>query len=311
LQCKIIGLDTGETLGAAAGTALLNESERAMLGDSYILQPADPTPPVSTTVAATPVSITDSDTAVRIADERSREPHPLNPDVKRRGPFPFPIKVMIGGKERPLKFQMNDRGGIPQQDCFLPVKVGEVYEIRIGNRSKKTVTMRLLIDGLNTLPEPETDAKGLQTLVWGKRVNMDEARARVLDPRDAPYTEKGIPFWKVSGFATQVGSQGKVREFTVVDASQALAARGRGNFTDQIGMITAAFYTAEKNDRRSVGTAAGRERRVPIGIQSGVKVGTPLATVTIRYGDTELPQPRPGGSPQSAPRDNGRSSTAN
>ena len=88
------------------------------------------------------------------------------------------VSIAFGlGQERPFVFRGNE--------CLLPGRAGEAYRIDVEDRSDQVVCMRLLVDGLNTLSEPEK-AKGIETLVWGKRVNLDEARYYVLDPALRP-----------------------------------------------------------------------------------------------------------------------------
>jgi len=262
IQCKLVRTDSDELAGYSGGAAALNESEWAMLGKSVSLSPSDyrPEPVVA---GKTPTS-----TATQIInrmDERATGPHPL-----RNENFTFPIRIMIGGQERKGVFQGND--------YYVPVKRGEVYEIWVENRSGQVAIMRLLVDGLNTLPEKE-NTKGVLSYIVGKRVNLDEARFWVLDPADDTR-------FAVRGFVTAVGEQGKLREFQVVDSEQSLAARQK--FTDQIGLITAAFY-APAPGTRSVpmpyGTGLGKERSENIGKAQGVRPGNLLAVVHIRYTD--------------------------
>ena len=141
--------------------------------------------------------------------------------------------------------------------------------------------MRLLVDGLNTLLEKES-TKGAEIHVIGKRVSLDEARPWALDPVDTDPRLKGI--WAVRGFVTEIGAQGKLREFTVVDAQESLAARRQ--FTDQIGLITAAFYAPDDgaSKGRGIGTAAGKEREESI-LYADKKLhcGNLLGVVHIRY----------------------------
>jgi hypothetical protein len=132
--------------------------------------------------------------------------------------------------------------------------------------------MRMLVDGLNTLPQQVME-KGVATLVIAPPVSLDEARAWLLDPERSPVNA-------VRGFVTQIGVQGEVREFTVVDAADSLAARQ--HFTQQVGVITVAFY-APAGDGRGIGTAAGRERSEEIEEREGFKVGNLLAVVHLRY----------------------------
>lgn len=131
--------------------------------------------------------------------------------------------------------------------------------------------MRLLVDGLNTLPEKE-ESKGVATYLVGAPVSLDQARFWILDPESAKVHA-------VQGFVTETGREGKLQKFTVVDAQKSLAARQQ--FTDQIGLITAAFY-ASGGGSRAIGTAAGEERVENLEELGGVKVGNLLGVVSIR-----------------------------
>jgi uncharacterized caspase-like protein len=278
IQCKLTSVDTDEQIGFAAGTAQLNESEWAMLGRSVRIQPGDRTPPLPASDDEAPPSA--EDTVVQNADERSQGPHPLqDPD------FDFPLQIVVGGKPRPLVFKTTGDGADARTDCFVGLRRGEVYQIWIGNRGDRPVMMRLLVDGCNTQPEAEK-SKGVTTTVWGMRVSLDEARSWRLDPHDPKVVKvKGIPTSAVPGFFTEVGNtSSKYKEFTVVDADESLAARQK--FTDQIGMITAAFYTEAAGSKRSLGTTGGKEQSVEVAAHRS-KVGNLLSVVHIRYVDAD------------------------
>ena len=270
LRCKLLETEGDKAIGQVGGVARLSESEWAMLGRSAQIdlphqgpQPgAPPSPPEGQRV-------------IQQADARSQGAHPLL-DPK----FPYRLRMMVRGKTGPL----HERKPIFQgNDCFLPVRVGEVYELWAENRSGHAVMMRLLVDGLNTLPEKE-ETKGIATYLVGKRVNLEEARPWELDPqsRDATLIEN-VPTWAVRGFVSETGTQGKLRDFVVVDAEQSLAARQR--FTDQIGLITAAFYLPKGT--RSVGTGQGAERIENIREAANKEVGNLLAVVHLRYVDEQ------------------------
>jgi hypothetical protein len=153
--------------------------------------------------------------------------------------------------------------------------------------------MRLLVDGLNTLPDCEPAGKDMD--VEGKaqrayraaaRVSLDGARAWLLNPAGATAVG-GVPTWAVRGFVHETGATGTLGEFKVVDASASLAARQQ--FTDQIGLITAAFYQPGRS--RGVGTGEGHQRRENLTESDGPPVGRLLAVVNIRYVDAvELPR---------------------
>jgi hypothetical protein len=156
----------------------------------------------------------------------------------------------------------------------VAVRQGETYRIRVENATEQPVMMRLLVDGLNTLPEKEAD-KGLVTHVWGKRVNLNEARPWVLD-------RKGK--FRIDGFATRTGVKGEWKEFTVVDGEKSLAAKQQ--FTDQIGIITAGFYEIKGNPR-GLGTDAGAQVEVDLLARQGIEIGNLLAVVHIHYVDAD------------------------
>ncbi len=258
LQCKLMNSESGEVVGSAGGIAQLNESEWAMLGRSVMVKDDDRMPPLPGSESA----VVPEDALVERLDEHAQGPHPLS-DPK----FPYRLRVVVNGRERQGVFRGND--------MIVTLNKGEVYQLHVENRSGSLCLMRLLVDGLNTLPQKEENTKGVETMQVAPRVNLSEARAWVLDP--AVRSD-----FAVAGFVTETGVQGKLREFTVVDASQSLAARQQ--FTDQIGLITAAFY-APAGATRGAGTAAGRERQVDLTTRSGVQPGDLLGVVHIRYSD--------------------------
>jgi hypothetical protein len=267
IQCKLVQTVGDEVAGAVGGAARLNESEWAMLGRSAQVRPEDrrPEPPSP----GQPLPRPAEDVVVERLDARADGPHPLQ-DPK----FPFRIRVMVGGKERAGQFRGND--------LVVTLKQGETYELWVENRTGAAAIMRLLVDGLNTLPEKE-DAKGVETFLIGKRVNLDAARHWVLDPAVVPGANK---VWAVRGFITETGATGKLRQFSVVDAQQSLAARQK--FTDQIGLITAAFYSP-KSGSRGVGTGLGQQRDENVAEAQKMVPGDLVGVVHIRYSDGSAP----------------------
>ncbi len=251
LQCKLLATNTDDLVTSVGGTAWLNESEWAMLGKSANLPLAD---------RPSPGSGDPQDLAVITLDDRAKGPHPLaDPN------FPFRVAIKVGGQER--------SGTVQGNDYVVTLDKGEVYELSVENRSGELVLMRLLVDGLNTLPQPVRDEeKGLATFEVAARVNLDEARHWILDPAQ---NER----FAIRGFVTEAGTLGKLRQFVVVDAAQSAAARKQ--FTDQVGLITAAFY-APRSDR-AVGTDLGEEQSEVVTLRGGTQVGELLSVVHIRY----------------------------
>ncbi|MBI2823850.1 MAG: caspase family protein [Planctomycetia bacterium] len=258
LQCKLMNGQTGDVVGSAGGTAHLSPSEWAMIGRSVAVKDEDRIPPLPGGEGG--ASRTPDEELIDRLDERSQGPHP-RADPK----FPFRVKVIVNGQER--------KGVMRGNDMFVTLRKGEVYSIRVENNSDQLALMRLLVDGLDTLPEKST--KGVITYEVAPRVNLEDARHWVLDPAQRKS-------WNIPGFVTETGVDGKYREFTVVDASESLAARQR--FTDQIGMISAAFY-APSGQSRGVGTGAGREGRRDLTTRGGFQCGQLLGVVHLRYTD--------------------------
>lgn len=270
LHCQLIGTEANEILASVGGTAWLSESEWAMLGKSVALREDDwvPRPPEGN---EPPRPIEDA--VVDRMDELAQGPHPFN-DPR----FPFRVWLMVGGKKRKGQFHGND--------YFVPLHKGEEYEIWIENRTGRRVLMRLLVDGLNTNLEKE-GGKGLSTELIGKHVNLEAARAWVLDPKGRGQ-ERNRSVFAVRGFVTKTGAAGKMVRFTVVDVDHSLAARQ--NFTDQIGLITAAFY-AEAALPRAAATGAGRVIEENLE-EIRASVGQLLGVVHIRYYDADEPTAR-------------------
>jgi len=284
LRCKLVQVESGELRWSAGGTALLNEHEWGMLGRSVMIRPEDrigPAPAPGQNLPAQAPQFA-SEQFIERLDQLSQGPdsHPLhNPNFRFRvwvKAGSLDAKGQFQGVERPLEFRGNN--------AYLPVRKDEVLQIWVHNNSGQLALMRLLVDGLNTLPEiiantaiananpmePPSPApwmtrsqsdvmvdgkpKGVITCEWGAHVNLGEARPWVLDPKDEKL-KGGQPTWVIDGFVTKTGEDGELRRFIVVDAEQPLA--GRQQFTDQLGMITVAFYAPAGIGRGPVGIAPG------------------------------------------------------
>ena len=256
--CALKSTDTLDVLAEASSTASLDESEWAMIGRSVALSGGDRTPELG-----------GGPPEVKLAEameEKSKGPHPLLDKS-----FPFRVDVMVGGKKRELVFDGANN------NCYVPLSKGEVYSIQIENNSANAVLMRLLVDGLNTLPETEKETKGVYTTLVAKRVNLDEAAAWKLDPAQTRV-------YSIPGYFESTGEQGKYRQFEVVDAEESTAARQK--FTEQIGIITAAFY-APKGKSRGLGTKAGAQKAGATELYDDVDPGNLLGVVHIHYVEPE------------------------
>jgi hypothetical protein len=191
--------------------------------------------------------------------------------------FPFPVKIFVGGKERPGRAKGNE--------WLVPLRRSETFEIDVENRSGQPVCLRLLVDGLNTLPDlPMT--KGVATLIWGQHVSLETARHWVLDPAKRQGPKKN---WRIRGFVTETGPNGRLRQFVIGSSDQSLAAKRK--FTDEIGLITAAFYDPKPPKARSRGNAVIAGQEVPELLPENVELVPDKlrAVVNIRYVDPDEP----------------------
>jgi hypothetical protein len=265
-QCRLVGLKGQETLGTAGGSADLNESEWGMLG--YSANAPLPAPP--TVDRPTPPE------PIIALDHEAQGAHPML-DPK----FPYRVQIMVGNEERKAVFRGND--------MFVPLRKGEVYWIRIENRDPAVVLLRLLVDGRSTLPEKvgtknvsvesiENPKNEQEVELPAQRVNLAEARYWRLAP-------SGV--FGIRGFFSKLGEDGKYNEFKVTDVPNSLSERE--TFSDQLGIITAAFYTP-KGGSRGLMTEPGKEQKQKLRMYKDMEIGKLLAPITVHYVEPEVLQ---------------------
>lgn len=290
LQCKVEMSGSNVVVGSAGGKAIIDEHEWASLGHSVAVRPEDR--PASAPATPDRPVVGANEQFIQRLDQLAQGPHPLlDPNFK----FRVWLEVGTVDTNGPFKERKPEFRG---SDCFVPVHKREVLHIHVENNSGQLALMRLLVDGLNTLPEKITttviengQAKGVVTSQWGQRVDLGDARHWLLDPngeelkKKAPKEElmKKAPNWVISGFATETGENSEMRQFVVVDADKSLAMRQQ--FTEQLGLITAAFYAPASTGRGPLGIAPGpaiiqnlKERKSP-------PIGKLLGVVHLRYVD--------------------------
>ncbi len=237
VECKLIRASDGEGIGEAGGVLALKAERLGDFGQSLDLRD---------TAAGGPFD----PERLRQARQQANEGHPLL-DPK----FPFRVEVWSGGqvKKHSLLNEPTGEEGKVRSEWLVRASKGEEFEIRILNNSGKQVAVRLHVDGFNTLDQT--------------RQLTDEGRAWVLDPSEKPYVFKGWYFRKGDGKGG-ADVPYELRPFQFVDVGESVAARH--NFTEGIGLISAAFY--EKSDRS---IAVGEANR---------KIDTALKEEPFRYG---------------------------
>ena len=271
LRCQLLATDGTGLVGQARGVARLNDSEWALLGRSVRVEPTDYPKQPELPAPTIPLEVED----IGQLEERADRGHPLADPS-----FPYRVSLVVDGQRREPVF----RGA----EALVPVAAGERYQVRIENHSQEPVFLRLLVDGLNTLPERVLTGKGVRVEVLPRAerlaaqpVNLSEARAWRLD---APLSGRTSRAYIVRGFYSQVGDDSRYNVFQVVDARDSQAARL--GFAEQAGLITAAFYepVPKSVGQRSVGTALGPEYRSQTELYRGETMPGPLRDVVhLRY----------------------------
>jgi len=251
--------------------------------------------------------------------------HPLEDPL-----CPFGVKILVRDPARGLFVERKPvfRDG----RMLVSLQEGEVYQVRVevrpwqgGQETPATsdaarealagpaILMRLLVDGLNTLPEktPDSSAKAVAVAPapageyrMAAPVPLEQARFWVLR-RD----RGGV--YVIPGFFRQTSPLGNYREFTVVAPEESLAAQQKK--TDQIGVISVALYAPKPPhagdgirgiDPSQPGTGAGQEATMRIDRYEAVEVGELLSLIQIHYIDPaeiaplEAPETPPEGRPR-------------
>lgn len=281
LRCDLRDTATQRLLGCTQATALLSDEELGMSG--IVPLPVDPdesTPPTAPSPEH-PVA------------PRERVGQTVSEPENGSDKLPFRVTIYVDDKPRESR--------LVERDEYVALARGEVYEIGVENRSDQPVYLRLLVDGLNTLPEPVRSAgdsaeqdQGPTVYRPAQRVHLDEASAWRLDSCPPEATAKR---YTVQGFYRRFGDDKYEWEtFKVVDARESLAYQQ--GYAEQTGLITAAFYEvlpmekplAESRSRGhgNVGTAGGKKERGELDEFEETPVGRLLHLVNIHYVEPEL-----------------------
>ena len=297
LRANLLDTKGKSEVAQAGGTALLNANELAMSGISAKFaissNSSTPPPPSSSSLQQTPgvglASASQLTEAQRMQDAAVL-PNPLQSPTSSGETFDVWIETRPVGRgaytKRPFTFKGND--------CYLPLSKGEEYQIRYKVVASEDVFVRILVDGLNTLSQRQTTvSKGAYIeaappdsdgeYVLAPRVPLEEARSWVA-------TKGSNAVHTVAGFVDANGKNDTMRRFQIVDADESAAARK--NYTEQIGLITVAFYKAvspSQASRGRIGTGMGNVERVRVEYYTDNKVpGDLIAVYNIRYMTPEM-----------------------
>ena len=221
--------------------------------------------------------------------ERSNARHPM---ADKAAPFKARIERIDGLDLPEPEFSENKR------HLYYKVPQGTKYQIVFETKAKRPLFVRVLVDGLNTLPdtptlEPCRDGDSFVTPASSARGRKLQAQPVNLSRAAAWYCRKDQEQFVFNGFLESVAvkdNQGKakLREFVVTDAPASEAWK-QGN-TNDIGIVTVAVYSPihkaqSMGPRAHSGTALGALRTEKIDVYSGDEVpGELLTVIQLRYG---------------------------
>ena len=282
-------LSNGEAqVGEVGGVAMLSAAKLGMTETSVVLTGTSPRPEARL-ISEPGVGLVDPEQKFHVAEILAAG-NTLPPIVDRKSPFKVRFQVRpintpnAAYKERKIVVEGNR--------CFLTLAKGEEYRIMVECETEHEVFVRVLVDGLNTLSQPEkiitrgaiVEAAGPADegeYVVMPRVSLDDARAWAMQPKQE---------YKIEGFYDAKKTKSTLQRFQVVDADDSAAARK--NYTDQLGLITIGFFKPAPKpnvirgdgDPEGLGTAGGSVEDANIKMYSGTNVpGAMMAVYNIRY----------------------------
>ncbi|MFM7168608.1 MAG: hypothetical protein ACKO3T_25480 [Planctomycetaceae bacterium] len=187
------------------------------------------------------------------------------------------VELFVKGKRLPVE-KAADLGSF-----LVKLKQGDEYIIRVTSNFESTVILRLLVDGLNTLAEQVRELSGERKWLFAQPRLLTDARFWVIPPGQ----------WEIKGFYKEPQEKGETdcQAFLVTDIEGSQAARL--GLRQNVGMITAAFYTAEKRKQPlqmgdgenlpRLGTVPGRAFTERVDLDSVWQPGTLIQVQHIRY----------------------------
>lgn len=319
---------SGAAAATISGRARITASEWAMLGRSAVNKPAlfhfvsaPQVAPLAPKEKPAPVKLpghnerppvpanfehgTDNAEAARQAEIKEFEKssygkHPsLDPTIN----FPFSVKIAVERAAGDGRITYDD---LPQQqsadarEVYVELNKGQNYVIRVENTGLKGAFMRLLVDGLNTLPDVPMTRRSEQYEDAPQDGGKDSLPAQIVSLNTARpwYCEPNVKS-EVRGFFTHMpeGSkavQATLQKFEVTDASDSEAARKK--YLKDVGIVTAAFYAPGPRPvsmgagQRTLGTKLGAARNETVQRYEGNEFPCELlGVVHIRYGVRPVP----------------------
>ncbi|MDR1962867.1 MAG: caspase family protein [Planctomycetaceae bacterium] len=323
LTCELMGLPNVVVLGTYNGTVQLSNGEIANTGQS--MQPPRQNNGEKRENKFTANALPSAETEYRpeVVPASILPPLPANNSLPvSLVPIPsvdatiFKVSILVKRGNRFVAVEPIYKDG----KTFVPLERGDIYRIRITNPANESVLVRVLVDGLNTLPEEIREPKPVKFAAIATADKMqyiellrqsgaiiernDEGTFyRVASPAsldDArPWVFAPYKTSEITGFFHQTGKSGSYKEFRVTDAPFSVA--GQTNFTDQLGLISIGFFrfvpnsaTQSVSDKGArVGTGMGNAYQIRVREVDDFVVGGILETQQIYYAphsDLDLPK---------------------
>jgi hypothetical protein len=295
ITCELLQLSDGNKIAQYSAFVQLSETEKAEQGRSQF-------PTRSAKYSVTTRSSIQKKHAESVYLPEDSETTSISNEIT----FPVTFEVKRNNLFVPVESYRND-GRI-----YVPLQKEDIYRIRIKNPLSETVMVRLLVDGLNTLPEqivppPNTSGDITQYADYLKQTGaivvqnakrlfyqvaaprgLDNARSWILRPNQDAVVE---------GFYHEVGQSGYFKEFSVTDASLSLGTQT--NFTDQLGIVSIGFFrtvpapkeeTVQNNvqARSAFGTKMGEQQYRHIRVDASIVPDKLIESHQYYYGTTSL-----------------------
>ncbi|HEV3121822.1 MAG TPA: hypothetical protein VGY53_07965 [Isosphaeraceae bacterium] len=263
LSCELVTTADGASMANQSGVLPLTEDLLADLGLGFDNRSRPAGAPHATDVVsqaleqahqASPLLKDDFPFRVEIWSAQPRRGEAVGPKT------PWKAKEFIA----PPPGEGNDDAGLAaaRNSLLVAARPGEIFEIRVWNKSGNRAAMTLLIDGINTLGK--------------KRERLGKAWSWVIEPTPASGQPQAIKGWTVP----KGGGQFAVSPFQfTTDLGKSVA--GRQKFNEAIGVVTTTFY-AERGRALAVGEGAEEARELQT---KDFQAGRLLGVVQIRYVD--------------------------
>lgn len=296
ITCELLRTSDGMKLARYSAFVRLSETELAELGRSrfYVRSAKN---------SVTTRSVGSGENGENVYMPEDSETTSISGEIT----FPVTFEVKRNNSFVPVESYRNDGR------MYVPLEKEDIYRIRIKNPLSETVMVRLLVDGLNTLPEqivppPNTsgditkyadylkqtgaivvqNAKRLFYQVAAPR-GLDNARSWILRPNQNAVIE---------GFYHEVGQSGYFKEFSVTDAGLSLGMQT--NFTGQLGIVSIGFFrtvsaTEKKTDdqnnvqaRSALGTSMGNQQYRHVRVDASIVPDKLIESHQYYYGTTSF-----------------------